>query len=601
MSYQVLARKWRPKNFSELVGQPAVCQTLINGLKAKRLYPVLLFTGPRGTGKTSTARILAKSLRCENQKEALPCDQCENCLLIGDSRHLDVIEIDGASNNGVDAVRELRDTVAYMPSTGQWKIYIIDEVHMLSNSAFNALLKTLEEPPDHVLFIMATTESHKIPLTVLSRTQKLDFHLLSPTLIKKQLENICKKEQWKISDDILWVVAKQAQGSLRDAQSLLDQVITFCGEDLNRETVTQLLGLSDPQLLFQCLQALVRRKEEDMIKVISGFRIKGLEPRLFLQNLIESLSQFLFLKKNPSNQPALVQASDQEIELIKKEIESISYEDLHFLFDMLLKGEREMALCHDGELVLEVLLLRFCSAPRLESIVPLKGIESNDPTQMKGLLKNDSASYTQNKIKQNPSAERENQKSQKQSPLQKNITASSHQKTEQPENNTTKTFFAESKIQQTNTSSDEGDTTQNPSTKPIPPEKQTYNFEKRFDFLEQLRKKEPTLVALLENLGFKKKSSKHFCLIVPEKFFYLKNKITEPSFQKILERELSQFLNSTEKIKIEVLSQNNPTINLKQEKQKIEKDKLISHVNQNAFVDEIKTLFEGEIKSVTKS
>ena len=229
MAYQVLARKWRPKNFSELIGQDSIRQILSNALKQKRLYPVLIFTGPRGTGKTSTARITAKSLRCQNKKGIEPCNKCEDCVLIGESRHLDVIEIDGASNNGVDAIRELRDTVAYMPSSGYWKIYIIDEVHMLSQSAFNALLKTLEEPPEHVIFIMATTESHKIPLTVLSRSQKLDFHLLSTTSIKNQLEKISKEESFSVSDSILWLLAKQARGSLRDAQSLLDQVIAFCG------------------------------------------------------------------------------------------------------------------------------------------------------------------------------------------------------------------------------------------------------------------------------------------------------------------------------------------------------------------------------------
>ena len=591
MPYQVLARKWRPKNFSELVGQPAVCQTLINGLKHNRLYPVLLFTGPRGTGKTSTARILAKSLRCENQKQGLPCDQCENCLLIGDSRHLDVIEIDGASNNGVDAVRELRDTVAYMPSTGHWKIYIIDEVHMLSNSAFNALLKTLEEPPEHVLFIMATTESHKIPPTVLSRTQKLDFHLLSPSLIKKQLGDICKGEKWNISDEILWIIAKQARGSLRDAQSLLDQVITFCGEDLNRETVTHLLGLSDPQLLFQCLQALIHRKEEDMIKVISSFRTKGLEPRLFLQNLIEALSQLLFLKKNPKNQPVLVQASDQEIKLMKKEIKFISYEDLHFLFDMLLKGEREMALCYDEELVLEILLLRFCSAPRLETIVPLKDFIEEEREE---------SSQTQATVNKEPERQT-NPTKPSQKDIKKNKPVSSSQNTEKVTNSINsakKTFSTEPK---TASPPNDQKTVQIQSIKPkLFDEDQPHEFEKRFDFLEHLRKKEPTLTALLENLCFKKKSYNHFCLIVPEKFFYLKNKITEPSFQKILERELSQFLNSKEKIKIEVLNSQKPDINLRQEKEKIEKDKLINHANQNSFVKEIKDLFDAEIKSVTK-
>ena len=378
MSYEVLARKWRPKNFSELAGQDSVQRTLSNAIKKNRLYPVLLFSGPRGTGKTSTARILAKTLRCQNRKELIPCEACDDCRMIQASRHLDVIEIDGASNNGVDAVRELRSTVSYMPSSGSWKIYIIDEVHMLSNSAFNALLKTLEEPPQHVVFVMATTESHKIPLTVLSRAQKLDFHLIPPHLIKSHLETICKKEGFSVKEEVLWTAARQARGSMRDGQSLLDQIITFCGEDSDKTEVTRMLGLSDPDLLLDCLRALVHRKEKDMLDVIGRLKTKGGEPLVFLQSLIEGLAQMLFLKQNPDNKPRLVQAGEQEIHEIKQNIDSISYEDLHFLFDMFLKGEREMSFCHDSQMVLEVLLLRFCSAPRLEEIVPFQGAEEEE-------------------------------------------------------------------------------------------------------------------------------------------------------------------------------------------------------------------------------
>ena len=300
MAYEVLARKWRPKNFSELIGQDSVKQILLNALKDQRLYPVLLFAGPRGTGKTSSARILAKILRCAHKKDFIPCDTCDDCRFIQESRHLDVIEIDGASNNGVEAIRELRDTIKYMPSTGSWKIYIIDEVHMLSNSAFNALLKTLEEPPKHILFIMATTESHKIPQTVLSRLQRLDFYTLPPKFIKEQLENICRREKLSVPENVLWVLAKQAQGSLRDGQSLLDQVITFCGKDLTLGKVTELLGLSDPLVLSKSLQALLSRDEKQMIKVIEDIRLKGLEPKLFLQNLIEAFRNLIVLKKIPA-------------------------------------------------------------------------------------------------------------------------------------------------------------------------------------------------------------------------------------------------------------------------------------------------------------
>ena len=565
MPYEVLARKWRPKNFSELLGQDSVRQTLTNALKQNRIYPVLLFTGPRGTGKTSSARILAKNLRCKDQKNLIPCDQCEDCLLIQDSRHLDVIEIDGASNNGVDAVRELRDTVNYMPSTGSWKIYIIDEVHMLSNSAFNALLKTFEEPPDHVLFIMATTERRKIPATVLSRAQRLDFHLLSPQIIKKQLENICKKEKLSIPEEILWIIAKQARGSLRDGQSLLDQVITFCGENLSSEKVTDLLGLSDPHILSQCLQAIIHRREGQMIHVIETLRIKGTEPRMCLQSLIETLSQFLFLKKNPSNCPELVPASKQEIEQIKKEIGGISYENLHFLFDMLLKGERDMAFCYDSQLALEVLLLRFCGAPRLESLVSLNPLAKEEKkTEIhpisSELLSSKSSSPASSDSESDP------------------ITSF-----ESPSNSP-----ADVKL-----SAEEG--------KPSIDQLVGKDFDERLDFLEFLRKKDKTLTALVENLCLKKKSLNHFYFSVPEKFSYLRNKITEPSFHELLEKQLTEFLKSKERVKIEFLNSQSAEPNLKEEKKIKEKEQLFHQVKNNTFVNEVKDLFEGEIKSVIRN
>ena len=396
MSYQVLARKWRPKNFEELVGQDSARQTLTNALSQGRLYPVLIFTGPRGTGKTSTARIVAKSLRCQNKKaQGLPCDTCEDCLSISKSCHLDVIEIDGASNNGVEAVRELRDKVSYLPSSGDWKIYIIDEVHMLSNSAFNALLKTLEEPPKHVMFLMATTESHKIPATVLSRCQKIDFHLLSPRVIKNQLEKICKKESFSLSESLLWVLARQAQGSLRDAQSLLDQVITFCGAEAQEEDIRKLLGLSDPQILEDCLKALVLGEEIKIISLIAKLRNKNSSPKVFLESLLSSVSHLLFLKKNPNNKPALLPLSEEEIERKRELISLVSYEQLHFLFDMLLKGERELRMSYDSELVLEVLLLRICSASQMEQVIPFSPHNHlSSPAQEKASSKKDSVTKT---------------------------------------------------------------------------------------------------------------------------------------------------------------------------------------------------------------
>ena len=565
MSYQVLARKWRPKNFSELVGQDSVRQTLTNALKQKRLYPVLIFTGPRGTGKTSTARIVAKSLRCQYQKENIPCDQCEDCLLIGESRHLDVIEIDGASNNGVDAVRELRDTVAYMPGSGRWKIYIIDEVHMLSQSAFNALLKTLEEPPSHALFIMATTESHKIPLTVLSRAQKLDFHLLPPLAVKTQLEKICKKEGFDISDSILWLLAKQSQGSLRDAQSLLDQVITFCGN--NKEEVIKILGLSDPQLLKDCLSALLRKKEEDIVKLIARLREKGAEAKLFLQNLIETFSQLLFLKQNPGNDPPLVQAGEEDIEFMKQEIHSIRYEELNFLFDMLLKGEKEMNLCQDSQMILEVLLLRLCSAPQIEEIIPLSAFKksSADPKKISAPVK-DSKNF-----------KKESSESKKKIPFKP------------PEESRKKNSFK---------------TSPKNRPAPYPSEPQTESplkdFEGRFAFIEQIRQKDQSLAGLIENLSFKKKAPAFFCLFIPEKFSYLKKKTSEESFRRFLEQELSLFLKTKEKIKIEFLLSRDSLTSLRDEEKFLEKNELLKQAAEDPFVNQVTELFKGRIKSVKK-
>ena len=550
MAYEVLARKWRPKNFSELIGQASVRKTLTNALMQKRLYPVLLFTGPRGTGKTSSARILAKTLRCPNKQNFSPCNKCEDCLLIQESRHLDVMEIDGASNNGVEAVRELRDTVGYLPSTGSWKIYIIDEVHMLSNSAFNALLKTLEEPPKHALFVMATTESHKIPQTVLSRCQRLDFHLLPPNLIKDQLDNICEEENISIEEGALWIIAKQARGSLRDAQSLLDQIITFCGEELTEAKVIELLGLSDPQILFCCLQALVHRKENDMIKLIQSLRAKGNEPKLFLQSLIEAVRNLLILKKNPSNNPPLVQASSREIEEMKREIEASSAEDLHFLFDMLLKGEREMALCYDSQLILEVLLLRLCSAPRIESVIPL----NETFWEKKKTIKTKNKAYSDSFD----------------SELKKNFF-----QTEALSKKTAYEQLEKEKIK-------------------------AFPFDRRLDFLEYLKEKDQILSEWVEQLYLIQKSSKHFCFTVPEKFSYLYNKVTAPSNFRALETCLGEFLNLKENIKVDILYDNTTEPNLREEKQKKKEEELFKTAQEDSFLKEVKSLFQAKIKRVER-
>ena len=301
------------------------------------------------------------------------------------------MEIDGASNNGVEAIRGLRDTLSYMPSSGSKKIYIIDEVHMLSTSAFNALLKTLEEPPAHVLFIMATTEVQKIPLTVISRCQKFDFHLIPHRLIKSQLEKICKGDGLSIDDKSLWLIARQAQGSLRDGQSLLDQMATFCEGAITFEKVIETLGLADPMLLSKTLAAICKRNEKQMVHIINEQRNTGLDSKLFLQNLIEGLRDLLILKKNPENKPPLVNRSNEEIEELKVCSSQMSYEDLHFLFDLALKGAKDQVICHDAQLALEVLLLKLSQAPRLENLIPFNPFLEDASSATSAFLKNHSS------------------------------------------------------------------------------------------------------------------------------------------------------------------------------------------------------------------
>ena len=251
MAYEVLARKWRPQVFQDVVGQEHVTQTLMNAIKADRLAHGYLFSGARGVGKTSVARILAKAINCVEGEPGIPCNKCHSCLEITSGSSVDVQEIDGASNRGIDEIRELRENIKYMPSSSRFRVYIIDEVHMLTLPAFNALLKTLEEPPPHVKFIFATTEPHKVPVTILSRCQKFDFKRISFGQIVQQLEKIAAEEKISISKSGLALLARAAEGSMRDAESLLDQVVSFTGPKVEDQHITEILGLIDRTLVLE--------------------------------------------------------------------------------------------------------------------------------------------------------------------------------------------------------------------------------------------------------------------------------------------------------------------------------------------------------------
>jgi len=378
VSYQVIARKWRPQDFTELIGQTHVSQTLLNALRNQRLHHALLFTGPRGTGKTSTARILAKALRCPNAKDFLPCHTCSECLEIASGSSLNVIEIDGASNNGVDAIRELRDTIGYMPSSGKFKLYIIDEVHMLSTSAFNALLKTLEEPPAHVIFVLATTEVHKIPETVLSRCQRFDFRCIPLKLIAEHLKAICEREKVEFEMDALWMIARQGSGSMRDSQSFLDQAITFANGALTAEKVVEVLGLTDRRLLLETLEAIVGHDTARVVRLLEKLFTSGFEPRIFMNELLESARNMLMVKILDDPQ-SVVDLPESEIEQLRQSGIGLSEEDIHFIFDMALKGAQDIARTQDERLVLEMVLLRMANAPRIQSLLGLKSAPEARP------------------------------------------------------------------------------------------------------------------------------------------------------------------------------------------------------------------------------
>lgn len=368
MAYQVIARKWRPRDFNELIGQEHVSQTLLNALRHERLHHALLFTGPRGTGKTSSARILAKALRCPNAQDFVPCHTCAECEEIASGRSLNVIEIDGASNNGVDAIRELRDTVGYMPSTGKYKLYIIDEVHMLSTSAFNALLKTLEEPPGHVIFVLATTEVHKIPETVLSRVQRFDFRHIPIRAIVAHLQNICSSENIKAEPEALWTIARQGAGSMRDSQSFLDQAITFAGQDLTLAKVTEVLGLTDRRLLGEMLSSIVKQDAVAAVGALDKVFSGGYEPRLFIQDLLELIRHLLMVKLMTDKAASVVDLPESEISELNNLSQGVGQEDIHALFDMALKGANDLGRAPDARIALEMVVLRMTEAPRLKDI-----------------------------------------------------------------------------------------------------------------------------------------------------------------------------------------------------------------------------------------
>ncbi len=328
MAYTVTARKWRPMIFKDVIAQAHVVKTLQNAVKYNRIAHAYIFSGPRGIGKTSTARILAKSLNCINGPTIEPCNKCSNCIEIAESRSLDVLEIDGASNRGIDEIRNIRENVRYVPVKGNYKIYIIDEVHMLTSQAFNALLKTLEEPPEKVIFIFATTQPYQIPPTILSRCQRFDFKRISISEIINHLKKICSSEGISIDDDSLLTIAKKSDGAMRDAQSILDQIASFCGNNIISENVYNVLGIVEQDIYFDITDNIINKDLKVGLEISNRIINEGYDFEEFFAGLLEHLRNLLVAKI--TNSTDLIETSEN---YKKKYLETAS----HFKEDDLLR------------------------------------------------------------------------------------------------------------------------------------------------------------------------------------------------------------------------------------------------------------------------
>jgi DNA polymerase-3 subunit gamma/tau len=366
--YDGLARKYRPQSFSELVGQEHVSRTLQNAIDSGRVAHAFLFTGARGVGKTSTARIMAKTLNCEAGVTHEPCNKCPQCIEIKNGTSTDVFEIDGASNNGVDDVRDLRDNIKYLPSHSRFRIIIIDEVHMLSTNAFNALLKTLEEPPDHVKFIFATTEPHKLPITILSRCQRFDFKRVTLPKIISRLREISEKESVTITDISLALIARKGDGSMRDSLTAFDQVLAFCGNTVSAEDVATLLGTIDRRLLAEISTAVFAGDTQNVLAGVKQVDLVGYNMRQFCQELIEHFRNLLVVSsvKKPEE---ILDITAAELEELKRQCQNNSVLDIQRRLTLLIKAESEMSYASFPRLIVEIALLK---AALLAPLVPVQ-------------------------------------------------------------------------------------------------------------------------------------------------------------------------------------------------------------------------------------
>ena len=367
MAYLVTARKWRPSKFSEVVGQEHVTATLLNSLKLGRVAHAYIFAGPRGIGKTTVARILAKAINCLNPQDYEPCNECEMCVEISNGRSIDVLEIDGASNRGIDEVRDLRESVRYTPTKAKYKVYIIDEVHMLTKEAFNALLKTLEEPPPHILFIFATTEPHRVPSTILSRCQRFDFRRIEIQKIIERLKLIAQQDKIQIDDDSLFTIAKKANGSLRDALSIFDQVVSFCGEKIKFEDVIKALNIIDQEIFFRVTDIVKEKNIKAGLELVDEITKLGYDFQEFLTGLSEHLRNFLVVITTKSTE--LIEATEYYKSRYISQANNFTESDIIRMLKIVNDAEASIKWAPQPRLKLEMVITQLAS---LDSAVKIQ-------------------------------------------------------------------------------------------------------------------------------------------------------------------------------------------------------------------------------------
>ena len=367
MTYQVLARKWRPQTFEEVVGQTAAAETLRNAIFNNRIAHAYLFAGVRGVGKTTTARILAKALNCKAKQKVDPCNECSSCKEITLGQSIDVLELDAASNRGIDEIRELRDSVKYAPARDDYKIFIIDEVHMLTTEAFNALLKTLEEPPPQIVFILATTELQKIPATILSRCQHFNFRAISYQDIFKRLEFIATQEHIQIGPQALNLIAKASEGSMRDAQSTLDQVVSLCGQKIDDEQVTELLGTIPRQLLENVAETIVESDSKKGLLIVEQLLKSGKSPQQCIREVLGYFRDLLVLKI-AGKDPQLIPLPMDDLKRLEMVSSSFSEQDLIRFCQILVATEGELRWSTQPRIHLEMAFVKIIQLKHLVAI-----------------------------------------------------------------------------------------------------------------------------------------------------------------------------------------------------------------------------------------